>query len=308
MQIQRGFIQALILLLVSFLLAGTGYYFRNEVNESFVEIPVSESVDKIETDIISEEKVAEPQEIVVETPLRREIVVESPPVQEIVQMGSSTLSVDKIFEHTNEQRIVNGLAPFILNPKLSAAATLKVEDMFFQQYFEHASPNGDTVGDLADTVSYEYILVGENLALGNYDDNEDLVQAWMDSQGHRENILHDRYREIGIAVREGDFEGERTWLAVQEFGLPLSACQSISETLNEQIETNRNTLDTLSETLEKSLEDLANTKPKYGVSYNNKVKAHNNIGEIYNELIEETKALIEKYNIQVHAFNECASG
>jgi uncharacterized protein YkwD len=52
---------------------------------------------------------------------------------------------------------------------------------------------------LAKKVNYEYVVVGENLAEGDFTSDADLVKGWMDSPGHRANILNTKYEEIGIA-------------------------------------------------------------------------------------------------------------
>jgi uncharacterized protein YkwD len=93
--------------------------------------------------------------------------------------------------------------------------------MFENQYFAHESPTGEKVSDLAKKFGYDFLLIGENLAMGNFSSDEDLVLAWMESPGHRENILNEKYQEIGVAVKKGIFEGKEVWIAVQHFGLPF---------------------------------------------------------------------------------------
>jgi len=75
--------------------------------------------------------------------------------------------------------------------------------MFVQQYFDHVAPGGKGPSDLMDDIGYEYIMVAENLALGNYIDDIVLVQAWMDSPGHWANILDNKVIEMGVAVVRG---------------------------------------------------------------------------------------------------------
>ena len=60
--------------------------------------------------------------------------------------------------------------------------------------------------------------------MGNFKNDQDLVSAWLNSPGHRANILNTRFTEIGTAVLKGFYEGREVWMAVQEFGLPLSSC------------------------------------------------------------------------------------
>jgi uncharacterized protein YkwD len=248
-----------------------------------------------------EEKVA----LVEET---KKEVITPPPLRVEEELSGSFLTQAGVIQWTNFQREEEGLSPLKENPKLNASAVMKVEDMLAKQYFEHISPSGKGVEGLAEEVDYEFIAIGENLALGDFQNDEALVQGWMDSPGHRENILSSRYQEIGVAVLQGEFDGEITWLAVQHFTLPLTACSQPSETLSEEIENNQRQLDEL-ETILKTLElEIKRMRPRWGTAYNDKIKEYNSLVAQYNDLLMETKVLINQYNDQVVSFNECASG
>jgi len=107
------------------------------------------------------------------------------------------LTVKGVIDNTNKQRALNGDLPVLKeNFKLNFSAEKKLQDMFVKQYFEHNSPEGIGVGDLGLQAGYEYIIIGENLALGNFKDDASLVDAWMASPGHRANILNKKYTEI----------------------------------------------------------------------------------------------------------------
>jgi len=112
--------------------------------------------------------------------------------------AGNTLTVAGILTETNRHRAEFNLKPLTLNPALSNVADVKAADLFSQQYFEHVSPDGIGVADLVAQVDYDYLLVGENLALGNFESDADLVQAWMDSPGHRANILKAGFTEVGL--------------------------------------------------------------------------------------------------------------
>lgn len=173
------------------------------------------------------------------------------------------LAVEGVFKLTNAERQKEGQPALSQNDELQAAAAAKVEDMFRKQYFEHVSPQGHGPSYFVENAGYAYIVIGENLALGNFPDDAALVQAWMDSPGHRENILSPKFQEIGIAVKKGQFEGRTTWLAVQEFGTPSSACpakpgKEIStfeeqkqgiEAIRQELEADRVTLETMAQKL-----------------------------------------------------------
>ena len=303
---RRGFVQTLLLILVGVILVGFVYYQR----DAFTEF-ATEYGDEIREEVQALEDVV--RNVVEKTPIAitevvREVITDVPLRGPVAEISDEELSASGVLKWTNIHRASAGLPLLTLSAQLSAAAVLKTRDMFDQQYFAHDSPQGKSAGDLADKTGYEYILVGENLALGNYEDDQELVQAWMDSLGHRKNILHERYTEIGIAVLEGIFEGDKIWMAVQEFGLSLDACLSPNEAISSQIDENKEELEDLDEELKDSQKKLEAAKPKYGPSYNRIVKDHNSLVDVYNSLIKKTKSLVDQYNVQVQLFNTCASG
>lgn len=129
-------------------------------------------------------------------------------------------ATDVILE-TNIQRRANGLGPLTENSKLNAAADFKMRDMFARQYFNHYGPNQTSgIPELLARFDYKYLAAGENLALGDFKNANELVVGWMASPGHRANILNGTYQEIGVAVGCEVFQGRRTIIAVQIFGTP----------------------------------------------------------------------------------------
>src|SRR3972149_8112399 len=166
-----------------------------------------------------------------------------PPLQAKEESPQAFLTGEGGIKSTNIQREKNGLTTLSTNSLLNQSTQRKVKDMFSEQYFEHISPQGLDVSDLAENAGYKFILIGENLALGNFLNDEALVQAWMDSPGHRENILNSGYKEIGVAVLKGTYQGKTTWIAVQHFGKPLSDCPQPDTTLKQKIANNKVLLD-----------------------------------------------------------------
>lgn len=130
---------------------------------------------------------------------------------------SSNISPERILELTNKKRIEAGLSPLKSNPLLSEAAQQKAADMFAFNYWAHNSPSGRDPWSFFKEVGYKYIYAGENLAR-DFKDPESVVEAWMNSPSHRENLLNGKYQEIGIAVVEGTLQGVETTLVVQHFG------------------------------------------------------------------------------------------
>jgi len=104
---------------------------------------------------------------------------------------------------------------------LDAAAKQKAEDMFQNNYFSHFSPTGVSPWYWINKSGYNYHYAGENLAM-NFIDSEEVVRAWLNSPGHRENLLNKNYQDIGIAVLPADFskQGINQPIVVQLFGSP----------------------------------------------------------------------------------------
>ncbi len=236
--------------------------------------------------------------------IRKEISV-PPPLRAKTEAPKAALTVEGVIEETNRHRAENDLPPLAENTLLMSAAWVKVNDMFLRQYFAHESWAGVGPGDLAENAGYEFLAVGENLALGNFADDKELVQAWMDSPGHRANILNNRYIEIGVSVKKGTFEGRTTWLAVQEFGLPLSVCPEVNGATKGEIDANQAELTNMEAQLNAKRTELENTPRRPRDEYNQKVKEYNVLVEEYNALLQKTKALILGYNAEVQAFNAC---
>lgn len=101
----------------------------------------------------------------------------------------------------NRERAAHGLGELRLNTKLSLAAADRIEDMFAKRYFAHVSPDGLDPFEWVLQRGYRYRLVGENLAVGYR--GTAVVDGWMRSRGHRENILERGFTEVGIAIADG---------------------------------------------------------------------------------------------------------
>ncbi len=249
------------------------------------------------------EEVAKVPEVVQE---EKEI---SPPPLKVIREEKPEVILTKegIIEWTNKQREKYGLAPLKENQLLNKSALAKVEDMFENQYFSHYSPSGEGVSDLAKKFGYDFLLIGENLAMGNFSSDEDLVLAWMESPGHRENILNEKYQEIGVAVKKGIFERKEVWIAVQHFGLPSSFCKKPDLSLKEKIEENEKQILELQKELSILRSEIRTLRRWQREEVLRKIDQYNELVLKYNNLIEETKNLIDQYNFQVNSFNQCLS-
>lgn len=126
--------------------------------------------------------------------------------------------VDRVIELVNVERTSRGLDPVVYNAKLSEIAAGYACEMIDGSFFAHTDPfTGEGPGERAIQAGYSFIALGENLAAGQRT-AEKAMDDWMAStEGHRENILHPSWTEVGVAVRIG---GEHGVYWVQEFGDP----------------------------------------------------------------------------------------
>jgi uncharacterized protein YkwD len=102
----------------------------------------------------------------------------------------------------NEQRAQFGLRPLHEDPRLDAAAADRMRDMEELSYWGHESPDGRSPFFWMQPHQYIYRFAGENLATG-FETAELLVGGWMESKGHRDNILSPDYEDCGIAIIDG---------------------------------------------------------------------------------------------------------
>lgn len=134
---------------------------------------------------------------------------------------------------TNEERSNFGLKLLKENHQLNEAARLKAEDMVNNNYFSHWSPDGISPWYWFEKANYNYDHAGENLAAG-FINARDVHREWINSTTHRDNILNPLYDEIGVAVVESEFYGQRTYLVVQMLG-SRSSSELLSSLVSEEI-------------------------------------------------------------------------
>lgn len=130
-------------------------------------------------------------------------------------------TVDEIIVLANQAREKEGLRALVRNEKLVQSAMAKAQDMKTKNYFEHISPEGLQPWFFAEQVNYKYKTFGENLAEGFFSSQE-VHGAWMNSEGHRENIMSPNFEEIGVAILDFEQNGLKSYLIVQHFGAELN--------------------------------------------------------------------------------------
>lgn len=110
----------------------------------------------------------------------------------------------EMFELTNIERVNNGLQPLEIDIEVSKVAREKSRDMAVNSYFDHNSPVYGSPFDMMRSFGITYQAAGENIAKGQRSP-EEVVQAWMNSPGHRANILNPNFTHIGVGfVQEGN--------------------------------------------------------------------------------------------------------
>lgn len=116
----------------------------------------------------------------------------------IPQENSSVLAFEnEVIRLVNEQRAKNGLRPLTANWELSRVARYKSQDMVDNRYFSHTSPTYGTPFQMIKAFGLTYRTAGENIAYGQQTPLA-VVNAWMNSSGHRANILNASYTQIGV--------------------------------------------------------------------------------------------------------------
>ncbi len=220
-----------------------------------------------------------------------------------------SLSKEAIISLTNEARALEGLTALDENPLLDAIAEARAKDMLEKQYFAHVSPTGERAARIAQKVGYRYRVIAENIASGIFFTNRKIVDAWMQSPGHRENILSPRVRELGASVVKGRMNGAQVWVCVQLFGLqslpmlerPLLSAhrepsgeieieEAATGGLGERLGRARRALDVERGSIERDLRVLTDDQ-KRNQDLNSRIRAYNEKADQYNRSLAEMNAM-----------------
>jgi len=103
----------------------------------------------------------------------------------------------------NQERKKRGLKPYQSNAKVTKAAQKKAKDMAANNYFSHQSPTYGSPSEMLNQFNIDYSAAGENIAKGQQT-AQDVMDSWMNSPGHRRNILSKKYNQIGIGVAKNE--------------------------------------------------------------------------------------------------------
>ncbi len=115
---------------------------------------------------------------------------------------AASAEVCRVFEMVNQERVSLSLQPLKWDSLLAVSADAHAKDMSDQNYFDHTSRDGRNFSDRAKDAGYTASPTGENIAFGQQTASS-VMESWMNSDGHRSNILSAKSNEIGVGLRSG---------------------------------------------------------------------------------------------------------
>jgi uncharacterized YkwD family protein len=123
------------------------------------------------------------------------------------QAAAQSSFASQVVNLVNQERAKAGLAPLSSDKALSAMALDKAKDMYNNNYFDHTSPRYGSPFDMMKSYGIRFSYAGENIAKGQRSPQE-VMNAWMNSPGHRQNIMSPNYTKIGTAYYNGEWVQE----------------------------------------------------------------------------------------------------
>lgn len=139
--------------------------------------------------------------------------------------GENDITAENVLALMNVHRAGQGLPPLNADERLMKAAADRMKHMEEEAYWSHTSPDGISPFVWVRMRSYDFKAAGENLATG-FETANLLVTSWMESPGHRANILSETYEDCGIAIIDGATTGRSTGKSIVVlFAKPLPEFQ-----------------------------------------------------------------------------------
>ncbi len=123
-----------------------------------------------------------------------------------VSAAGAEITTETVVAEMNIHRVAAGLPPLRQDDRLVRAADSRMRDMEELAYWGHVAPDGRSPFEMIRPSGYEFRYAGENLAAG-FETAELLVQSWMESKGHRANILSPLYQDCGVSIIDGATTG-----------------------------------------------------------------------------------------------------
>ena len=175
------------------------------------ESPIEDGEDDIAVGTDTEQSDVEQNTLDEETESTEENTAEIENVETATTTEENKLCVglaEEIYEETNKERVAAGLPELEWSDELAEAADIRAGEIVDDAHFSHVRPDGTKCYALSDRIH------GENIGKGPHASGAEFVQHWMDSEGHKWNILCDKYTMMGVGTRCT----ERGDAAVQIFG------------------------------------------------------------------------------------------
>ncbi|MGG3448773.1 CAP domain-containing protein [Domibacillus aminovorans] len=147
-------------------------------------------------------KVQQPAQKAPAAPAQSPTTTQAPAAQPTATTGSVSQFEKQVFELVNQERAKAGVKALQLDTKLSDVARTKSADMKNKGYFSHQSPTYGSPFDMMKQFGITYKSAGENIAKGQQTP-EEVMDAWMNSDGHRKNILSADFTHIGVGYVDG---------------------------------------------------------------------------------------------------------
>lgn len=141
--------------------------------------------------------VTKPVQAPVQQPAAQPAPVNSKPAADQVAAGDSSSYVKQVVSLVNQERAKSGLKPLTALDSINRVAAAKAADMRTNGYFSHTSPTYGSPFDMMKSFGVTYKAAGENIAMGQRTPQE-VMKAWMESPGHRSNILSANFTHIGV--------------------------------------------------------------------------------------------------------------
>jgi uncharacterized YkwD family protein len=125
------------------------------------------------------------------------------------QSADSSQFAQQVLDIVNQERKKEGLPALTMNSELSKMAMAKAQDMYNNNYFDHQSPTYGSPFDMMKSFGITYNTAGENIAKGQSSPTE-VMNQWMNSPGHRQNIMDKSFTKIGVAYYNSEWVQEFT--------------------------------------------------------------------------------------------------
>lgn len=138
--------------------------------------------------------------------MRRSLLAFAVSLSLAAPLAATDITVESVIDAMNAYRAQHALPRLREEVRLDKAANDRIQDMEDLEYWAHESPDGRLPFTWLRPAGYDYRAAGENLAAG-FETTELLVQSWMESPGHRANILSPEYEDCGVAVIDGSTRG-----------------------------------------------------------------------------------------------------